>query len=596
MKLLWNSLLISLGILLPTSTSMVLAKSVAVEEREPAKNPTTIVIPDITQESLREVIISDDSSETPETIVIPDTAPVSSPSTFTTEETDVPTAEESTEEIEASENAETAPEAGTEESVDAQTPELTPEELERQQTLIEADRLYMSGQFAAAQQLYRQAKAPFEVEEQVQEQSVAIYDPAELSPAGAVYWRQAQAGLEQQLETKILVPLQFLVEQQPEFIPAHLSYAQALKDYGREEEALEILERGSTLYPNEPELLKARITALGEAKRWLEASLAARQFALLNFNHPQAEEFEVLAEENLERHKSHLRSELRGNAIANVITGALGYIFTGNLFGPISAVETTVLMLRGESAVGEGIAKQVQRQLPMVEDEEVLEYVREIGNKLAIVTGRDEFEYEFYVIMDDRINAFALPGGKVFVNAGAILKTNSEAELAGLLAHELAHAVLSHGFQLVTEGNLIANITQYIPFGGTATNLIVLNYSRNMERQADDLGTRILVAGGYAADGLHNLMMTLAKEEQERPLFAWLSTHPDTEERISNLETLIERNGYNRYTYEGVARHLVIQERVAKLLKEYEERQECEEEEREDCEETPEQNESELSN
>ncbi|EDX71304.1 peptidase, M48 family [Coleofasciculus chthonoplastes PCC 7420] len=694
MKLLWNSLLLSLGILLPTSTSIVLAESaktpesigstqnltisdspiepivqtpdplhhpmqiglpeqVTVEHQLPTNRAEAIAIPETPSAASTSVIVAEDSSETPKTIVIPEAVPTSIPSTpseeippeFTTqsppstvedstevETIEIPetvsddsadteddsetTAEDSTE-VETIETPETAsddsadteddsettaedstevetietPETASDDSADteddtettAEIPELTPEERERQQKLIEADRLYMSGQFTAAQQLYREAKASFDTEAAL-EKPVAIYEPSELSPAGAVYWRQSEEGLEQELETKILVPLQFLVEQQPEFIPGHLRYAQTLQEYDRQEEAIQVLERATTLYPNEPDLIKAKVTALADTKRWLEASLAARQFAMLNFNHPQAAEFEVLAEENLERYRSRLRGELRGNAIANVITGALGYIFTGNLFGPISAIETTTLMLRGESAVGESFAGRVQKQLPMVEDEQVLEYVQEIGNKLAIVAGRDEFEYQFYVVMDDQLNAFALPGGKIFVNAGAILKTDSEAELAGLLAHELAHAVLSHGFQLVTEGNLIANVTQYIPFGRTATNLIVLDYSRDMERQADALGTKILVAGGYAADGLHNLMITLNEEDRDRPLFAWLSTHPNTEERISNIETLIERNGYNRYTYEGVARHLQIQERVAQLLKEYEAQQECEENDDEECE------------
>jgi beta-barrel assembly-enhancing protease len=671
MKLLWNSLLLSLGILLPTSTSIVLAESaktpesirstqnltvsdsqieptlqtpdplhhpmqiglpeqVAVEHQLPANRTEAIAIPETPSAASTSVIVAEDSSETPKTIVIPEAIPTSIPSTpseetppeFNTQsppstvedstevetietsetigddsadvEDDTETTAEDSTEVETTETSETARDDSADVEDDTETtaeiPELTPEERERQQKLIEADRLYMSGQFTAAQQLYREAKASFDKETAL-EKPVAIYEPTELSPAGAVYWRQSQEGLEQELETKILIPLQFLVEQQPEFIPGHLRYAQTLQEYDRQEEAIQVLERATTLYPNQPDLIKAKVTALADTKRWLEASLAARQFAILNFNHPQAAEFEVLAEENLERYRSHLRSELRGNAIANVITGALGYIFTGNLFGPISAIETTTLMLRGESAVGESFAGRVQKQLPMVEDEQVLEYVREIGNKLAIVAGRDEFEYEFYVVMDDQLNAFALPGGKIFVNAGAILKTESEAELAGLLAHELAHAVLSHGFQLVTEGNLIANVTQYIPFGRTATNLIVLDYSRDMERQADALGTKILVAGGYAADGLHNLMITLNEENRDRPLFAWLSTHPNTEERISNIETLIERNGYNRYTYEGVARHLEIQERVAQLLKDYEAQQECEENDDEECEqkeETPE--------
>lgn len=646
MKIFWNSLLISVGVLLSTSTSIVLAESVktaesvqqtdnlstalpisdsaVVEIRSqssqltqddslssdsprvaiakediPTPSPEIIVIEDIPPESDPDAIPSDRISQTPETIVIPNATPVS-PETESRENTEIiitPTTPQSPDQVEdtkntktpettdgteGGENAET-PETTDKTQIDekAETPELSPEEQARQQKLIEADQLYMRGEFGAAQQLYRAAKAPFPVEAEVEEQPSPIYDPTQLSPAGSVYWRQAQAGWEQELETKTLIPLEFLAEKQPEFIPGHLRYAEALQKYDREDEALQVLERATALYPNEADLVKAKITALGKAERWLEASLAARQFALFHSDAPQAAEFKVLADENLERYKSHLRSELRGNAIANVITGALGYIFTGNLFGPISAIETTSLMLRGESAVGESLAERVQDQLPMLEDEEVLEYVREVGNKLAIVAGRDDFEYEFHVIMDDQLNAFALPGGKVFVNAGAILKTKSEAELAGLLAHELAHAVLSHGFQLVTQGNLIANITQYIPLGGTLSNLVVLDYSRDMERLADDLGTRILVAGGYAADGLHNLMVTLSQQEKDKPLFAWLSTHPDTEERINNIETLIERNGYNRYTYEGVARHIAIQEQVAKLLGEYQ--KECEK--NEECEE-----------
>ena len=265
---------------------------------------------------------------------------------------------------------------------------------------------------------------------------------------------------------------------------------------------------------------------------------------------------------------------MTGKAIANFITGAIGYAVTGNLFGPLSALETTVLLLRGESGIGKSMANQAKKQFPMVEDEEVLAYVREIGNKLASVAGRDQFEYEFYVIMDEKLNAFALPGGKIFINAGAIVETDSEAELAGLLAHELSHAVLSHGFQLVTQGNFIANVSQFVPYvGRTGANLLVLNYSRDMEKQADVFGTRILVAAGYAADGVHNLMVTLDEQDNPKPP-PWLSTHPDTKKRVRYLENFIVSNNLNRYSYEGVSRHSKIKQRVAELLKEHKENEE----------------------
>jgi predicted Zn-dependent protease len=175
--------------------------------------------------------------------------------------------------------------------------------------------------------------------------------------------------------------------------------------------------------------------------------------------------------------------------------------------------------------------------------------------------------------MDETLNAFALPGGKVFVNAGAIMRTDSEAELAGLLAHEVAHAALSHGFQLMTQGNLTANVVSYIPYvGNAASSLIVLNYSRDMEQQADIVGTRILVNAGYAADGVHNLMVQLRsqqdKDNPEPP--AWLSSHPNTKQRISYMEQVIVDHNLNRFTYEGVAPHQEIQQLARVKWQKYE--------------------------
>ena len=450
----------------------------------------------------------------------------------------------------------------------ATEPKKSPEELARYEKLVEADRLYLAGDRIAALNLYRQVKTPFAEISESQPKPEPILDPTQLAPAGQVYWREAQAGIDQKLESRIFVPLQLLVERYPEFIPGHLLLAQALKDYNRSEEALQVLEKAYGLYPNQPDLLKAKIAAQAASENWLEASIAARQFALLNPDHPQAAEFTRLADENLKRYRSRLRSQLRGNAIASVLTGALSYALTGSIFGPLSAVETIAILIQGEQAIGERIAKSAKRELDLVQDPEVLDYINQLGQKLAKLSGRDDFEFKFYVVLDEDINAFALPGGKIFINAGAIIHSNSEAELAGLLAHEISHAVLSHGFQLVTQANAIDNVAVLIPRGGIVSGLLTLNYSREMEQQADILGTRILAASGYAADGLRNLMVTLKKQQPEFPI-TFLSSHPDTDNRIRYLENLIQRNSYNPYAYEGVARHAQIQTRVRKLLREY---------------------------
>ena len=460
----------------------------------------------------------------------------------------------------------------------------TAEEINRYRKFAEADRLYLAGDKVAAARIYQEVKEPWDREDILNDLNRPIYEPEQLSPGGKVYWRTYQQGKEQQLESKIFAPLELLVTKDPEFIPGHIAYTEELLAVEKEAQAYEVMEKAIGMYPNEVELLRAKIATDVKGERWLEASITARQYALFNSDSSEAEEFTLLADEYLETYQSEVKEELTWNAIGNAITGAAGFALTGNIFGPISALDTTIMLLQGESNLGERFAKRVQKQLPMVEDEEVLNYVRNIGNKIAAVAGRDDFEYEFYVIMDDNLNAFALPGGKVFVNAGAIMNTDSEAELAGLLAHEVSHSVLSHGFQLVTRGNLTANVTQYIPYvGSTAGNLIVMNYSRGMERQADIFGTRILVAADYAADGVRNLMAKLgeihAEDEDHQEPPAWLSTHPNTSQRVSYMEELVVSNNLNRYAYEGVMEHQKIVQKTKQLWQEYEAQQEEEEQE-----------------
>nr|WP_242051933.1 M48 family metallopeptidase [Phormidium sp. FACHB-1136] len=227
--------------------------------------------------------------------------------------------------------------------------------------------------------------------------------------------------------------------------------------------------------------------------------------------------------------------------------------------------------MQGESALGQQVADQVKRQLPIVTDPEVRNYVNDIGHKLAALAGRDEFNYTFEVVMDDSLNAFALPGGKIFINAGAITNSYSEAELAGLLGHEISHAVLSHGFQMVTQGNLTASLAAFIPIPEVANltaNLIVAGYSRDMERQSDILGTKLLSTGHYAADGLHNLMATLEETYGNRGV-TWFSSHPNPRDRINYLKQLIDQGGFDRYAYEGVEKHLAMRQKTIQLINEY---------------------------
>ncbi|WP_254566739.1 M48 family metallopeptidase [Oscillatoria sp. HE19RPO] len=584
MKLLWNSWLVTLSLVLPIATPALAELPVPSPSRLAQANtetrstlPTSEPTPETASEEppLPEEDLETPTAETSDEAEEPpqEEEDLETPTAETSDEAeDLPQEEEDPE----SPNAETSDEA---EETSEEEYTLDPEEAAKQaerrrilERLAEADRLFVAGDIAAAEAIYQEVKPPFSAngkQAAISTLPEPLTDPEQLSPASRVYWREAQAGWENQLESRIFVPLELLVEASPEFLPGHLLLAEAYTTYEQPEKTVEVLERATTFYPNSPELLRVKIAALAATEQWLEASIAARQFALLNPDHPDAEEFATLAEDNFGKFRGYIRKMIAGNAIGNVVTGALGVALTGNPLGALSAVETLVMLARGESAIGRSIANQAIEQLEMVEDEEIVTYVQELGERLSKLSGRDDFEYEFYVIKDKNLNAFALPGGKIFVNAGAILHSDTEAELAGLITHELAHAVLSHGFQMVTHGNLISNMARYVPFGGTLANLLVLDYSRDMEQQADVLGTRLLTSAGYSADGLRNLMVKLKEQYGEGSSFwKFMSTHPPTKERIADLETLIERGGYNRFAYEGVEKHQEMRQRVAELLRE----------------------------
>jgi predicted Zn-dependent protease len=213
----------------------------------------------------------------------------------------------------------------------------------------------------------------------------------------------------------------------------------------------------------------------------------------------------------------------------------------------------------GEQAISSFVGEQKQRGA-LVEDQEIVDYIKGIAGRMTPYMGRD-FKYEFYVVRDSSLNAFALPGGKVVVNTGAILNTNSEAELAGLLGHEISHAVLSHGFLKLVQGNLLQNLDQVVPLFDQVSPILNAQYSQDAERQADLLGTRALASSGYAADGLRDFMVTLKETSGNSPT-NYLSTHPAPSERVSYLEQLITDNGYNRYAYLGIKKHKEIQKRL----------------------------------
>ncbi len=461
--------------------------------------------------------------------------------------------------------------------VDASTSEVNPQEkaldkFNQYDILVEADQLYLSGNKAQAEQLYRQVKQPFETEQELKFIR-SVTNPKQLAPEVQLLWNEAKSTWETQSD---ISSLQQFVSQNPEYIPGQLLLSEAYQKQDKPEEALNLLEQATNLFPDSVELVKAHVNVLEEDKQYLEASIAARQFTLINPEHPDTPMLQEVADKNLDKFKGKVEGQLVRRGILGTAIRVGGCFILGSC-NPIGAavgegIKMGSLVVRGESGIGNEIAAIYQRELPLIQDEEIVGYVNTLGQKIAKYMGRDDFEYEFYVVNDKTLNAFALPGGKVFIHTGAIQKTNSEAELAGLLAHEVSHAVLSHGFKQVITSNLYNNIGQVlssainntVPLGEILSTLINLDYSRDQERQVDIVGTRVLATAGYAADGLHNLMVTL-NEQKNSGGPSFLSSHPATSDRIQYIEELIERNGYNRFAFEGVEKHAKIQKRIAIL-------------------------------
>jgi Zn-dependent protease with chaperone function len=202
--------------------------------------------------------------------------------------------------------------------------------------------------------------------------------------------------------------------------------------------------------------------------------------------------------------------------------------------------------------IGAQSAAEAERQLPLVRDADVESYVNRIGQKLAANAGGPQFQYRFRVINASDINAFALPGGFVYLNRGVLENARNEGEVAGVLAHEIAHSALRHGTHQASKayaaqaglqilggllGGKIGNNTAQIlnTVGGVGLNALFLKFSRELETQADVRGAQILAASGYTPADMVSFFNTLAKVDTSKKT-TWLSNHPAPPDRIARIE------------------------------------------------------------
>ncbi len=211
-----------------------------------------------------------------------------------------------------------------------------------------------------------------------------------------------------------------------------------------------------------------------------------------------------------------------------------------NLFSPEQDVE-----------LGRKSAQEIARQVPLLRDEATVNYVRQLGARLVAKAPGEKFPYQFNVVATKDVNAFALPGGFIFVYAGSIAAARNEGELAGVIAHEIIHVALRHGTNQASKAYLakaglgilgaiagggespdMAQVVETI--GGAGANMIFLKFGRTAETQSDLGGARIMAEAGYDPRDMAGFFQTLQAQGGQRvPEF--LSDHPDPGNRVESI-------------------------------------------------------------
>jgi beta-barrel assembly-enhancing protease len=205
-----------------------------------------------------------------------------------------------------------------------------------------------------------------------------------------------------------------------------------------------------------------------------------------------------------------------------------------------------------EKQLGDKLAVEVEKQYKVVKDPEVQAYIDQVGKRLLTGVQKVQFPFTFQVVEDPSINAFAIPGGHTYVNTGLIKAAASETELAAVMAHEINHVVARHstkqmtkqyGYQFVA-GLLLGNQAGLSKIAADMFGKAgLLYYSREMEAQADYLGVQTMYNAGYNPEGMVSFFRKLEAEGKENPskLAAFLSSHPQTPDRINNIQAEIAK-------------------------------------------------------
>lgn len=238
--------------------------------------------------------------------------------------------------------------------------------------------------------------------------------------------------------------------------------------------------------------------------------------------------------------------------------------FTGMVFLPAcstnpatGASQLSFISTEQEARMGAAEHEKVIKIYGLVEDRDISAYVNRVGQKVAAHTEREDVTYKFYVLDTPVVNAFALPGGYVYITRGILALANNEAELAAVIAHEIGHITARHSAARYSQGILasvgavaVAMATDSSTAARAAqlgSDLYIKSYSRGQEHESDDLGIRYLHRAGYDTFAMASFMNTMGKEadledringKATSPTLGYFSTHPRTEDRVSRASSI----------------------------------------------------------
>ncbi len=246
---------------------------------------------------------------------------------------------------------------------------------------------------------------------------------------------------------------------------------------------------------------------------------------------------------------------LLGSA-APVAAFDFGNINLGDALKTVQKVQqaTTDISEPQEIELGDGIASNFLGAAPLLQDQRIQKYVNNVGRWLTLQTERPDLPWQFAVLDDNDINAFAVPGGHIFITKGLLARMKSEAELAGVLAHEISHVLMKHHLQAIKKG---ARTELMAEFGGQAlqqkgsnpalaklvsagTEVYTRGLDKNDEFEADRMGVVIAARGGYDPYGLPAVLQTLQGiNPQDSGLALMFKTHPALADRLDLLDKLM---------------------------------------------------------